>query len=101
MTPIDDTRPKPAESARLNTSDDDTRALCQYFEASHNDACGSSRNTCGIPLVDLAVAPRPERLPQLELLHLAGRGSRQSVGELDPLRALVPGQVRAAVGDDV
>jgi hypothetical protein len=53
------------------------------------------------PLVDLSLVTGPERLAQLELLHLAGGRARQAVGELDPLRALVAGEVLAAVRDDV
>src|SRR3954468_11608361 len=50
-------------------------------------------------LVDLAVAARPEGLAQAELLHLAGRRTRDGVNEVDRRRRLVTGDALLAVPD--
>src|SRR3954463_12182372 len=51
--------------------------------------------------VDLAVAPLPERRPELELLELAGGGAVERVAEVDGRRALVVGHAAAAVLDEI
>jgi hypothetical protein len=42
--------------------------------------------------MDLPIVSGPVGLAQFELLQLAGGGARQRLDELDPLRALVPGE---------
>src|SRR6059058_5221087 len=51
--------------------------------------------------VHLALAPFPERGPQLELLQLPRRGTRQLVAELDRCRALEVREPVAAMIDQV